>query len=271
MPIPGVRPGRGRTMRERAACCDEPMRALLPGPPAADDTMDVDVHAHYAANWLDRGGVRVNFVSSADGAVAAAGTSRGLQTPGDNRVFAVLRDLADVVLVGSGTAAAENYGPARFSARRLATRQAYGLSDAMPVAVLSRSLRLNPTAPLFTETSAARPLVLTCESARGDRGALQEVADVVDCGVDDIDPAQVRAVLADRGLRRILCEGGPTVFARFAGAGAVDELCLSVTPLLTGPGSGRITVGDPWTRSVKAALVGLLEEDGALFCRYRLT
>ena len=78
------------------------MRALLPR--FADDP---DVHAHYARDWVARGGVRVNFVSAADGAVTADGKSKGLQTPGDNRVFAALRDLADVVLVGAGTAVAE--------------------------------------------------------------------------------------------------------------------------------------------------------------------
>src|SRR2546423_4104777 len=68
------------------------MRALLPEP-----RPDVDLHQHYARHWLDRGGVRANFISSVDGAVSVAGLSRGLQTPGDNWVFAVLRDLADVV------------------------------------------------------------------------------------------------------------------------------------------------------------------------------
>lgn len=243
------------------------MRALLPEP-----VTDVDLHDHYAAGWTDRGGVRVNFVSSVDGAVSAGGRSRGLQTPGDNAVFAALRDLADVVVVGSGTAAAEDYGPARFGDRRLAARRAHGLPDTMPVAVLSRSLRLDPAARLFTEARpAARPLVLTCSAAGGNRTALESVADVIDCGTDDVEPARVRAVLEQRGLRRILCEGGPTVFARFAAAGEVDELCLSITPLLAGPGPGRITDGREWPRTLTLTLTGLLEDDGALFCRYRAT
>jgi RibD C-terminal domain len=81
-----------------------PVRALLPQP-----VEDVDVHAYYADGWLDRGGLRVNFVVSADGAAQAQGKSAGLQTPGDNRIFAALRDLADVVLVGAGTASVEGY------------------------------------------------------------------------------------------------------------------------------------------------------------------
>jgi riboflavin biosynthesis pyrimidine reductase len=242
------------------------MRALLP-----DTVPDVDVHAHYAAKWVDRGGLRVNFVSSVDGAVSAAGTSRGLQTPGDNRVFAALRDLADVVLVGSGTATAENYGPARFTEARAALRQAHGLPDTMPIAVLSRSLRLDPGGRLFAEAGPdTRPIVLTCEAAGGNRDALRAVAEVIDCGADDVEPELARATLEARGLRRILCEGGPTVLARFADAGVVDELCLSVTPLLAGPGPGRITAGDAWLRPVEVELDGLLAEDDALFCRYRV-
>ena len=84
-------------------------------------------------------------------------------------------------------------------------------------------------------------------------------------------PPCARAALEDRGFRRILSEGGPTSFAELAAApGVVDELCLSLTPLLAGPGPARITAGAPWARSRALDLTGLLEEDGALFLRYRL-
>lgn len=243
------------------------MRALLPEPQD-----DVDVHAFYAADWLDTGGVRADFVCSVDGAVSAAGVSRGLQTPGDNRVFAALRDLADVVLVGSGTALAEGYGAVRPVERRQDVRQRYGLAPALPIAVMSRSLALDPGSALFaTEQPAARTLVLTCTAAAAERRrALAAVADVVDCGADTVEPSLVRTALFQRGLHRIVCEGGPTVLAQFAAAGALDELCLSISPLLAGPGAGRITAGDSWPAAASLRLTGLLEEDGALFCRYRV-
>ncbi|MBE7186796.1 pyrimidine reductase family protein [Jatrophihabitans endophyticus] len=244
------------------------MRALLPGP-----VDDVDIHAYYGAGWLDRGGVRVNFVGSVDGGSSANGTSRGLQTTGDNQVFAALRDLADVVLVGAGTAVAEGYGPINPSSQRRAGRRARGLREVPPVAVLSRSLRLDPDTPLFAEAQpTARTLVLTCEAADAEvRRKLKQVAEVVDCGDDTVDGALVRAALEERGLTRILCEGGPSVFADLARDGVVDELCLSVSPMLAGPGPGRIVSGDAWDAPADLALVGLLEDDGALFCRYRLT
>jgi riboflavin biosynthesis pyrimidine reductase len=112
------------------------MRALVP-----DRLDDVDVHAFYAADWVDTGGLRVNFVSSADGAAQAKGKSEGLQTPGDNQVFAALRDLADVVLAGAGTVTIEGYRAIKVSDRRAAIRRDYGLRDVQPTAVISASLR----------------------------------------------------------------------------------------------------------------------------------
>jgi riboflavin biosynthesis pyrimidine reductase len=243
------------------------MRALLP---RRQD--DVDVHAFYAEDWLDRGGFRVNFVSSADGAAQAEGKSAGLQTPGDNRIFAALRDLADVVVAGAGTVNVEGYRAITPSEARVHIRRAYGLAESLPTAVISRSLHLNPDAALFRDAPAgARTIVLTCEASPIERrAALAAVADVVICGGDAVDPRLARAALQQRGLTRILNEGGPTAFASLIAGGVVDELCLSLTPMLLGPGPTRITDGPAsWEDSVTLELAGLLEEDGALFLRYR--
>jgi riboflavin biosynthesis pyrimidine reductase len=232
---------------------------------------DVDVHDFYAHDWID-GGLRVNFIASADGAAATAGRSAGLQTPGDNRVFAALRDLADVVLAGAGTITAEGYRPIVVSEPRRAVRRDYGLPEVLPTAVMSRSLRLDPEAALFTATDPdARTIVLTCEAAPADvRARLERVADVAVCGDDTVDPVAMRRALEERGLTRILSEGGPTVFAELVRAGVVDELCLTVSPLLVGPGPGRITAGAAWPDVTGLTLSGVLEEDGALFLRYRI-
>lgn len=247
------------------------MRALLPSPQD-----DVDVHAFYAENWLEPGGVRLNFVASADGAVTAAGLSRGLQTLGDNRIFAALRDLADVVVAGAGTVRAEGYQAVRLSARRTAIRDRFGLNATLPTAVVSRSLNLDPTSGLFG-TDGPRTVVITCGAADPEvLAALRPVADVVVCGADEVDLAAARDALHERGFTRVLCEGGPHLFADLLRAGVVDELCLSVSPLLAGPGAGRIVAGVAWpgpdgvtgAEPVPVELAGLLEEDGALFCRY---
>src|SRR5258708_35283434 len=130
------------------------MRALFP---ARDDA--VDLHAFYGADWIEPGGLRVNFVTSADGAAHADGRSRGLQTPGDTKVYSALRDLADVVLVGAGTVTTEGYRPARVSAEQAAVRRGLGLRQALPGALISRSLHLEPEAAPFADAAApARPL-----------------------------------------------------------------------------------------------------------------
>jgi riboflavin biosynthesis pyrimidine reductase len=84
-----------------------------------------------------------------------------------------------------------------------------------------------------------------------------------------VDLALARAALEERGLTRILSEGGPIAFAHLAAARVADELCLSLTPLLVGPGPTRITAGEQvWDGPRRLRLAGLLEEDGALFLRY---
>jgi riboflavin biosynthesis pyrimidine reductase len=242
------------------------MRALLPEP-----VESVDLHEFYGRGWSDVGGVRVNFVSSVDGAAAANGLSRGLQTPGDNKVFAALRDLADVIVVGAGTARDEGYRPSKPSAARRTKRAEHGFPDVPAIAVVSRSLDLDPTAALFTEATV-KTIVLTVAS--GDeavRNALALVADVVICGEHEVDLHLALNALRERGHRRLLCEGGPHLFTDMAAAGVADELCLSLSPLLVGPHERAITAGVAWGGEPQAlSLTGLLEEDGALFARYRL-
>ena len=240
--------------------------------PSSDEP--VDVHAWYGRDWTGPGGVRVNFIASVDGGITVDGASRGLQTPGDNRVFAALRDLADVVLVASGTAKAEGYRTVTLPGRRQAWRREHGFSPWLPTAVVSRSLDLDPTSGLFVgeHHDRNRTLVVTCAAADADRrAALAEVADVVVAGDDTVDLAAARAALADRGLTRVLCEGGPSLLAALAHAGVADELDLSVSPLLVGPDVARIVAGDAWPGDpLPLTLAALLEEDGALFARYRL-
>ncbi|MGH8860700.1 MAG: dihydrofolate reductase family protein, partial [Jatrophihabitantaceae bacterium] len=101
------------------------------------------------------------------------------------------------------------------------------------------------------------------------RAAVAARADVLVCGDDDIDYAAVRHALAARGLTRVLCEGGPTILGRVLTSGELDELCLSVSPSAAGPGAGRIVAGAEWEAPRTLRLAGLLEEDGALFLRYR--
>lgn len=256
------------------------MRRLFP-----DLTADLDDEALAAAYAHPPGAsphVRLNFVASVDGAVTVDGRAGGLGTPGDKRVFDLLRGLCDVLLVGAGTVRAEGYGPLRDPPRRppaIAAGVAGSAAGATagvaadravpPYAVVSGGLDLDPGWALFTE-SAARPIVVTRAAAPADRrAALAEVADVLVAGDERVDLAAAVEALARRGLRRVLCEGGPRLFGSLLAAAAVDELCLTVSPLLAGSGPGRIVSGEPLPeRTRPVTLRHVLEDDGALFLRY---
>ena len=240
------------------------MRMIFPSP--GDDLEPLqlaEAYAYPAQRWL-----RVNFVSSADGAAAVDGLSGGLSSADDKRVFGILRVLADLVLVGAGTARAEQYKPAR--RRDSLTQLRAGRSAAAPVALVTRTLGLNLSSPLFTEAAPdSRTIVITCASSDPElRTETAKVADVIVAGEDNVDLTAALDELADRGLGRVLCEGGPHLFGDLAAAGLVNELCLSLSPVLAGPGSGRIVAGQPSPVGKLALKHVLAADDGFLFLRY---
>jgi riboflavin biosynthesis pyrimidine reductase len=188
--------------------------------------------------WL-----RVNFVTSLDGAVAVDGRSHGLSSPVDKQVFAILRGQADAVMVGAGTVRAERYGPARSDAAGAARRAAAGLAAHPTLVVVSAALDLDPGGRPFTE-APVRPVVLTHAAAPPRRReALAAVADVLECGAEEVDLTAGLAALRARGLDQILCEGGPRLFDGLLAADLVDELCLTVSARLVGAGPQRIVAG----------------------------
>ncbi|GAA3531763.1 pyrimidine reductase family protein [Amycolatopsis ultiminotia] len=211
--------------------------------------------------------VQVNFVASADGSVAVDELSAGLSHPADRRVFLLARDLADVILVGAGTAIAEGYRGARTNPVRTARRARLGRSPVPPIAVVTRTGALDPAAPLFTDTRVP-PIVIT--TARAGTAALTRAgAEVLVAGEDDVDLARALTLLAERGLSRVDCEGGPVLFGSLAAAGLVDQLCLTVAPILTGGGAGRIAAGPPLVPPQPLDLASILVEDGYTLLRYR--
>jgi riboflavin biosynthesis pyrimidine reductase len=245
------------------------VRLVWPAP--ADGELDRDALAELYAH--DEGAVRVNFVASADGAVAVEGVSGGLEAPGDKQVFGLLRELADVVLVGAGTVRVEGYRGARTSPEREARRRARGRAPVPPIAVVSTRGDLDPGAALFTDTAVA-PLVLTAAGAAdGARRALAgtgaEVVAVSGADPAVTDPDAVLGALADRGLTRVLCEGGPALFGTLLAAGRVDELCLSLAPQLVGGDAGRIVTGPALDAPRRLELTSVVAHDDGLLLRYR--
>ncbi len=236
------------------------------------------VYAYPAA--LRRPFVRVNFVASADGAVAdgASGRSGGLDAPGDRTVFGLLRELADVVVAGAGTVRAEDYRGVRTSPELRARRRERGQAEVPPVAVVTTTATVAPGAALLTDTAVPPLLLTTATAAPGAGERLGDLAEVVAVGERDVTPGAVLAELGARGLHRVLCEGGPALFGSFAAAGLVDELCLSLAPQLAGAGPGRILDGyggspgsaeSPGAGAAPLRLASVLAHDDALLLRYR--
>jgi riboflavin biosynthesis pyrimidine reductase len=238
------------------------MRRLLPEPAELDDASLVEAYRLPPGRAM-----RVNFIASLDGATTVAGRSRGLQSPGDLAVFRVLRALADAVLVGAGTAAAEGYGPMSDDSTVSRMRVALGRPATAPIVVVSRRASVAPDGPL----AGADSICVTCEAADADRrSALREAGvDVLVCGEDEVDLPLALDRLAERGFEHVTCEGGPELLRSALGAGVVDELDLSIAPALVG--GGVRLVGEPLADLARLELRQLLEEDGMLFTRYAVT
>jgi len=243
------------------------MHLLQPGP-AVDDHALEELYAYPAA--MTRPFVQVNFVASADGAATVAGRSRGLSSAADKKVFALGRDLADVVLVGAGTAIVEGYRGIKRTELRASRRARLGLSEVPPIAVVTGRGSVDPASPLITDTLAP-PIVVTCETAPVDwrKAVAAAGADVVVAGADRVDVGLTLDALADRGLLRVCSEGGPTLFADLVAAGLVDQLCLTVAPLLTGAGAPRVVLGEAAAAPMGLSLASVLSDEGFLMLRYR--
>ena len=240
------------------------MRMIFPSAGAELDLAALaEAYAYPRERWL-----RVNFVSSADGAAYVDGRSGGLSSPDDKRIFGLLRVLTDVVLVGAGTARAEEYKPALRRPSLAALRE--GRPETATIALVTRTLGLNLASPLFTEAAPdARTIVITCAAAdAGLRTEAAKVADVIVAGEETVDLAEALGELGKRGLGRVLCEGGPHLFGDLAAAGLVDELCLSFSPTLAGPGATRIIAGQPSPASRMSLAQVIAGDDSFLFFRY---
>jgi riboflavin biosynthesis pyrimidine reductase len=204
--------------------------------------------------------LRVNFVSSVDGAVEVDGLSAGLSGEADKRLFRELRRDCDALLVGAGTFRAENYRPLTLDAGRRAWRAERGRAAYPELVVVSRSLKIDPRHPALRD-APVRPVILTGSSAVTE---LSNVADVLRFSSLTDGLAQLR----ERGLTELLCEGGPQLFAALASEDLVDEVRLTLSPLLAGPGSGRITAGP--AHPARRLTLGEVrtEADGTIFLRY---
>ena len=211
---------------------------IRPDRPSIDELAEVYAHPVRAD---DRGAprpwVRLNFVSTVDGSVTGSeGVSGDLGGSADHDAYMAMRNACDVVLVGAGTARAEEYGRITPESVDVARRGAAGLAPVPALAVVSARLDV-PTSLLGDGT-----VVVTTTRAAADPGL---EADLLAVGDEEIDWPAALAAFAERGWHRVLCEGGPHLAGTLAAADLVDEVCLTVAPELAGGDGPRLTNGAP--------------------------
>ena len=243
------------------------MQILRPGA-ALDDPLApyarVDRTPAHGGCW-----VMANMVGGLDGSAAIGGRVAELSTGPDAELFRLIRSLADVVLVGAETARRERYRSIRLPPGLAAARQAAGRPPAPRLAVVTRSLDLDWSGDAFAGAPAAnRTLVITCKAADPRRvERAREVADVLIAGEDRVDPEQALLRLWELGDQVVLCEGGPTLLGELVAAGRIDELCLTIAPLMGGDPL-PVSVSPPGAPLRRFAPRHVLRDGDTLFLRY---
>lgn len=214
---------------------------------------------------------RANMVASLDGAAALEGRTGGLSSAADQHLLQFLRSLADAVVVGVGTLEAEHYGPLSLPPELGQRRREQGQEAAPRLVVVSGHASPRPDAPYLRPTASGQPaIVATTERADIDRRrALEAVAEIVVCGEREVEGSALVAALRQRGLGRVVCEGGPTLLGRLLDDRVIDELCLTLAPVIVGPPAHRLVTA--LDRPVGVRLRHLLEADGSLFLRAAIT
>ncbi len=208
-----------------------------------------------------------NFVASVDGRATVDGRSGPLGDEGDKALFRALRGEVDAVLVGTGTLEAENYGRLIRDPARRERRVRRGLTPEPILCTVTRSGSVPLDIPLFSEPEAK---VIVFSAAGIEHDAIAAQLEVITVPPHELTFAAVLGHLrAERGVRALLCEGGPRVFGALAGEGVVDQLFLTLSRKFVGDGEPSvIATGAGLADPLMTALEAVLERDGTLFLRY---
>jgi riboflavin biosynthesis pyrimidine reductase len=243
------------------------MRQIWPPQDAGvlDDDELERLYQYPAGRWL-----AVNFVSSADGAVALHGRARELSNEPDQRVLRLGSDLADVLLVGATTAMVEGFRGVHPDEETAARRARHGLAPIPPTAVVTTGRSLPEDAPVVTEALVPSIVITTAAAPERKRAAWEAAgATVLIAGEHSVDLRAAVDTLAAEGLLRVDSEGGANLFGSLLAAGVVDELRLTISPTLVSGVTGRIATGadiDP----ARLELMSVVAESETLMVRYRV-
>lgn len=234
--------------------------AGLPFLPESFDELD----GYYGAQ---PDGVRANMITALDGAAAFEGRTKRITDPIDQMLLAYLRSCCDVVMAGSTTIAAEEYGPVKLRDELRQRRTSNGLAELPRLAVVTARGALSPDLRIFSDPGQ-RPLIVTIARTAKERPELAELGDVVVAGEDVIEPSAMLAALGDIGLKRVLCEGGPYLLSTLIDADLVDDMCLTVTPYLAGSQPTTPQPASSLLAPTRLVLRHALQHNDLLYLRY---
>lgn len=241
------------------------MKVLYPEPGVTDIDSELAAYRPFDSPHEDRPWLTLNMVTSLDGRASVKGRSKELGSKIDSELLLKLRTRFDAIMIGAGTMRAERYGRIVRSPEDRVHRESIGLNPDPLAVLISSDLRLPFDAPLFTD-GCGEVLIFTNEG-----GAMPESKTPVNLVTVD-GPIEMDFVLShlrrDRGIRALLCEGGPRLCAQLEAAAAIDEFFLTISPVLVGGEAPRILEGKIDGRR-ELSLHRLLEADGELFARYR--
>jgi riboflavin biosynthesis pyrimidine reductase len=238
------------------------------GPPAATAAELLAEAALHERAGGERPHLFLNMVSTVDGRAAVDGRTGALGSAHDLDMLLALRAAADAVLIGTGTLNAEGYARLVGSPERRARRVAAGLAEDPPAVLISRRLAIRWDAGLFA--APEQPvLVYTAPDAGPEPPPLAARVEIV--RLPDPTPVAVLADLHRRGVRALLCEGGPRLNRGLLAAGVVDELFLTITPMLTGDeAEPAIVAGGRLPTGVDLSLRWALRGGDDVFLRYEI-
>ncbi len=229
------------------------------------DPVDIlDVLFSEARRHPDRPWVMLNMVESIDGATAVDGGASALNDRDDRDLFLALRSVANVVMNGAETVRSENLGPLWMSDEMARRRSEAGMAPIPEMVILTRSLDLDPGHRIFSRPEQ-RPTVITGIDVEPSRlESVGAVAKVIQ--IDPLDGNGIVSVLAEHDV--LLCEGGPTINTQLIRDGVVDEVNLTVAPMLALGDSKRVASGPPLDSPAKMRLDRKLMGEQSLFLRF---
>jgi riboflavin-specific deaminase-like protein len=215
--------------------------------------------------YADRPYVVLNFATTLDGRAAIEGRSGAIGSNLDTELLQLLRTCVDAVMIGAGTMRAERYGRMVSDPALRAQRERVGLAHDPLAVLVSGRLDLPWDAPLFAD-GGGQVLIFTASEAEPPETETPVQVVCHDAGVDIVEA--LRYLREERGVRALLCEGGPGLHNQLQATGTADELFLTIAPKLVGGEEPRVIEGE-LPQLVEWELAWLLEHHSELFARYR--